>query len=89
MTTNLATIAFGPGYGGDGGFWVLGADGRLHWVPPWDPEIVRDLQVATSLAQLAPQIRSVGLRTQVEDVAQSIAAVHAKAIQAHTRALSQ
>ena len=40
-----ASMAFGPGYGGDGGFWMIGPDGKLHWVPPWDPELSRDLGV--------------------------------------------
>ena len=83
-----ASMAFGPGFGGDGGFWMIGADGKLHWVPPWDPQISHDLGVATSLAALGAQIKDSAVRAQVVGLAQSVAAVHVKAIQEHTRNLT-
>ena len=83
-----ASMAFGPGFGGDGGFWMIGADGKLHWVPPWDPQISRDLGVATSLAALAAQVQDTGARAQLIGLAQGIAAVHVKAIQDHTRSIT-
>ncbi len=84
-----ASMAFGPGFGGDGGFWMIGSDGKLHWVPPWNPELSHDLGVATSLAALAAQIKDTGMRSQLVGLAQNIAAVHVKAIQEHTRSMAQ
>jgi hypothetical protein len=83
-----ASMAFGPGFGGDGGFWMIGADGKLHWVPPWDPEISRDLGVATSLAALSAQVKDTVARTQLIGLARDIAATHTKAIQDHTRSIT-
>ena len=84
-----ASMAFGPGFGGDGGFWMIGSDGKLHWVPPWNPELSHDLGVATSLAALAAQIKDTGVRSQLVGLAQNIVAVHVKAIQEHTRSMAQ
>jgi hypothetical protein len=76
--------AFGPGFGGDGGFFVLGADGKLHWVPPWDPEITRDMGLAATLASLAPQYAKLpALQKQVLGLADSLGAAHAPAIEKH------
>ena len=76
--------AFGPGFGGDGGFWVLGADGKLHWVPPWDPEITRDMGLAATLASLAPQFaKNAALQKQLVGLADNLGNLHAPAIAQH------
>ena len=31
----------GVGGGGDGGFIVIGPDGKIHKVPPWNPDVMR------------------------------------------------
>lgn len=33
-----AIIVFGN-VGSDAGYWYLGADGKIHHVPGWDPEV--------------------------------------------------
>ena len=76
--------AFGPGFGGDGGFFVLGADGKLHWVPPWDPEITRDMGLAATLSSLAPQYaKNAALQKQLVGLAENLGNVHAPAIAQH------
>ena len=82
--------AFGPGFGGDGGFFVLGADGKLHWVPPWDPEITRDMGLAATLSSLVPQYaKSPTLQKQVIGLAESLGNAHAAAIEKHLANLSR
>jgi hypothetical protein len=76
--------AFGPGFGGDGGFFVLGADGKLHWIPPWDPEITRDVGLAATLSALAPQYaKNAALQKQMAGLAESLGNLHAPAIAQH------
>ena len=76
--------AFGPGFGGDGGFLVLGADGKLHWVPPWDPEITRDMGLAATLVSLAPQYaKNAAVQKQLVGLAENLGNLHAPAIEKH------
>ena len=75
--------AFGPGFGGDGGFFVLGADGKLHWVPPWNPEVTRDIGLAASLSSLATKYKDGAIQKQMLGLAEGLASLHAKDIQQH------
>ena len=61
-----SAIAFGTGYGRDGGFRYFGADGKLHWVPPWNPEISRDFSIAATLANRAEHVTDRSVRAQIE-----------------------
>jgi hypothetical protein len=82
--------AFGPGFGGDGGFFYVGADGKLHWVPPWDPEITRDIGLAATLSGLASQYaKNPALQKQVIGLAESLGNAHAPAIAQHLANLSR
>lgn len=78
-----SVMAFGAGYGGDGGFWQLGADGKLHWVPPWSPEISRDFSIAATLANRAAHVTDRAARAQIEGAAHALVDMHAQAIQQH------
>jgi hypothetical protein len=82
--------AFGPGFGQDGGFWVMGADGKLHWVPPWDPEITRDMGLAATLVNLAPQFaKNAALQKQIVGLAETLGNAHAPAIAQHLSNLTR
>lgn len=82
--------AFGPGFGGDGGFFYVGADGKLHWVPPWDPEITRDMGLAATLQSLAPQYaRNAAIQKQLVGLAENLGNLHAPAIAQHLSNLSR
>lgn len=85
---NNTVMAFGPGFGGDGGFWVLGSDGKLHWVPPWDPGVTKVLDVATALAATAARISSADIRKKVIAHAEALAQPAAAGIQAHMKAIT-
>jgi|GEM_PF-3004972 len=82
--------AFGPGFGGDGGFFFVGADGKLHWVPPWDPEITRDMGLAATLQSLAPQYaKNAALQKQLVGLAENLGNLHASAIAQHMANLTR
>lgn len=36
--------------GGDGGGFYVGADGKIHRIPPWNPEITAQLKAVSALA---------------------------------------
>ena len=78
-----SAIAFGTGYGRDGGFRYFGADGKLHWVPPWNPEISRDFSIAATLANRAEHVTDRSVCAQIEGAAQALVGMHAQAIQHH------
>jgi hypothetical protein len=46
----------GVGGGGDGGFWVIGADGKLHKIPPMSPEVMR--QVTAALQHIPEAVKT-------------------------------
>jgi hypothetical protein len=83
MVMQAKSMAFGAGYGNDGGFWQIGADGKLHWVPPWDPEISKAFSVAAALENIAASITSTSVRTQIESAARALTAPHVHAVQRH------
>jgi hypothetical protein len=74
-------IAVSPGFGGDGGYWYIGADGKLHRVPPWSPEVFRDLNAAASLLSMAEGIKQVGIRKQLIGLSEELVVGHIKEIQ--------
>ena len=43
-------ILFG---GGDGGGFEIGTDGKIHRIPPWNPEVMQQLKAVSALAGLA------------------------------------
>jgi hypothetical protein len=49
-------ILFG---GGDGGGLSIGADGKVHRIPPWSPETMAELRAANRLVQAARVSREV------------------------------
>ena len=82
--------AFGAGFGGDGGFFYVGPDGKLHWVPPWDPEITRDMGLAATLSSLVPvYANNPALQKQVVALAEGLGNAHAPAIAQHLANLTR
>ncbi len=58
-----AIIIFGN-VGSDAGYWYLGADGKIHHVPGWDPETTKAFEtIANSykvLTKTAGRVANVG-----------------------------
>ena len=80
---NSTLMALGPGFGGDGGFWMIGADGKLHWVPPWSPDISQALNIATTLANFSGQLKDPAVSSQLLKLAHGVLSVQVKGIQQH------
>jgi hypothetical protein len=59
----------GAGFGGDGGGFWFGPDGRIHIIPPWNPDekyakAVHEVLVAVSGVSAATTIQQAGIRQQ-------------------------
>ena len=47
--------------GTDGGGWYIGADGKLHHFPGWNPDALRELSHAVRVIREASQLKTPGL----------------------------
>jgi hypothetical protein len=47
--------------GSDGGYWYIGADGKVHHVPGWQPELIADLTRALSALRQLGEIKTPGV----------------------------
>jgi hypothetical protein len=47
--------------GSDAGGWYIGADGKIHRIPGWNPEAIRELGHAVSVIREAGQLKTPGL----------------------------
>jgi hypothetical protein len=61
-------LFFFGGYGTDAGGWYIGADGKIHKVPGWNPEAVVELQHAVNILREAAQLKTPGLSEAVARV---------------------
>ncbi len=53
----MGRIVFVGHFGSDAGGWYIGADGKLHRIPGWDPEQLVDLQHAVSALRSIAQLK--------------------------------
>ena len=44
-------------FGTDAGGWYIGADGKIHRIPGWNPESMIELTAALSIIRVANQIK--------------------------------
>ena len=51
----------GAGFGTDAPSWFIGPDGKIHKVPGWNPEAMKDLAHAVNVIREASQIKSRGI----------------------------
>jgi hypothetical protein len=51
--------------GSDAGYWYIGADGKLHHVPGWNPEAMLQFDAAISVMRSATQLKAPGLAEAV------------------------
>jgi hypothetical protein len=61
-------LFFFGGFGTDAGGWYIGADGKIHKVPGWNPEQVVELARLVSVLREAAQLKSPGLAEQLTAV---------------------
>jgi hypothetical protein len=68
--------------GSDAGGWYIGPDGKIHRVPGWNPEAMRELTHAISVIREAGQLKTPGLAEAtikgVMELAQKELANHVK-----------
>jgi hypothetical protein len=77
-----AAIVRGPGYGNDGGFFWIDANGHVHHVGPWNPEALtpamREMQAAVLISTVAASLRNGAIRERGVRLAEEIYAHAAK-----------
>ena len=61
MSTHTWVIIFIGPVGSDAGGWYIRPDGKVHRVPGWNPEQMRDLQNAVSALRSLGQMKTVGV----------------------------
>jgi hypothetical protein len=59
--------------GSDAGGWYIGADGKIHRIPGWAPDLMKDLVSAVSVIRHAGQIKVPGFGGQIMKEAVSFA----------------
>lgn len=54
--------------GNDGGYWYLGADGKIHHVPGWNPETLKAFETILSASKiLKANLKQVNVEHNVVD----------------------
>jgi hypothetical protein len=75
-------IYFLGSVGSDAGGWYIGADGKIHRIPGWNPEALADLTHALNVIREAGRLKTPGLADaaikSVMDFAQKELGAHVK-----------
>ena len=58
---DMQRILFIGHIGSDAGGWYIGADGKIHRVPGWNPEQLKDLTHAVTALRAVSQIKATGV----------------------------
>src|SRR5438128_2344103 len=58
--------------GGDAGGIYIGPDGKVHRIPPWNPEILAQLKAVKALTAAAAVVRDAALGKQIASLAEHI-----------------
>jgi hypothetical protein len=77
----IAAIFVSPGVKVDGGGFWIDAQGHIHRIPPWNPEALRDIDLAASLYAHADSIKSREIRADLQALAAKLVAAHVGEIQ--------
>ena len=79
MATHI--VVFGH-FGSDAGYWYIGADGKIHRVPGWNPEQLSEVSKVTSILGQAAALKTPGLAERfsavLADFVQTEVGSHAK-----------
>jgi hypothetical protein len=62
-------ILFG---GGDGGGIYIGADGKIHRIPPWTPDFMLELKAVNALTAASQRLGNAGLAKEMFSLAERV-----------------
>lgn len=65
MSTHI--VVFGH-FGTDAGYWYIGADGKIHHVPGWNPEQLSEVSKVVSILAQAAALKTPGLAERIGGV---------------------
>ena len=51
--------------GSDAGYWYIGADGKIHHAPGWNPDAMAEFDAALAVMKNAAQLKQSGLAESV------------------------
>ncbi len=68
--------------GSDAGYWVIGADGKIHHVGGWAPERLAEVNSALNIIREATQLKTPGL---AEAAIKSVVGFAQKELQTHIK----
>ena len=67
MALSTHLVVFGH-FGSDAGYWYIGADGKIHRVPGWNPEQLSEVSKAVSILAQAAALKTPGLAERISGV---------------------
>jgi hypothetical protein len=67
MPNSTHIVVFGH-FGSDAGYWYIGADGKIHRVPGWNPEQLTEVSKVVSILAQAAALKTPGLAERVSGV---------------------
>lgn len=67
MALSTHIVVFGH-FGSDAGYWYIGADGKIHRVPGWNPEQLSEVSKVVSILGQVAALKTPGLAERVSAV---------------------
>ena len=64
-------ILFG---GGDGGGIYIGADGKIHRIPPWNPDVMKELKAANAVLSAAEGLHDKAVAKELHGLGERLTA---------------
>ena len=75
--------------GGDAGGFYIDGNGKLHKIPPYDPGVLREVELGATLLSRAAQVRDKDLRGRMESLGESLISAHAAELQKPVQQIGQ
>jgi hypothetical protein len=79
-------ILFG---GGDAGGFYIDSNGKLHKIPPYDPGVLREVELGVTMLSRAAQVRDKELGARLESLGESLISSNAEQLQKPVQRLGQ
>ena len=71
-------ILFG---GGDAGGFYIDGNGKLHKIPPYDPGVLREVELGVTMLSRAAKVRDKDLSGRLESLGESLISSNAEKLQ--------
>ena len=75
--------------GGDAGGFYIGSDGKIHKIPPYDPGVLREVELGATMLSRAEKVRDKNLRGELERLGESLISANTAQLQKPLQKLGQ